>query len=495
MPRAARSLASAAGLAALASCASILFASCASTSDDVHLAPLVSHLSTAGGEEQWEALGGVWRTRRTAPGSDVVEWELHPLVCHDELGEGRALTRFLVPLGAQRSEPDRTQTELVPLFRLDREPDEHGKPSWHLYSFPATLFGDDSTDRKLAGVFPIYGDWERVATYDRIKFVLFPLYMRTEREGGTYHHILWPFFSFGRNGKGEFDGHVWPLFGVTKPGFSERGFMAWPIATWSKERLALPEEQQVKTWMFWPFYGEQDAGTFHAWTTLWPFFGYSSDSRSGYWAWDGPWPFVKLQRPGTSGQPKRTRFLPFYSRFEGDGLDSTWVLWPIYNQRHETYRDGERRGEMVFPFWQEYVETDNERREVGSWMKLWPLFQRHEAAGRSHLGVPTLLPLWRLPDIEEHYAWLWELYSRDTAPGRVSERSWLGLWRRESDAQETRTYVSGLWSRRKYRDGDAMIRETSLLFGLVRWRSSKAGVELLRPAFPGPGWPARGARE
>jgi hypothetical protein len=37
-----------------------------------------------------------------------------------------------------------------------------------------------------------------------------------------------------------------------------------------------------------------------------------------------------------------------------------------------------------------------------------------------------------------------------------------------------------------------MVRETSLLFGLLRWRAShKGGVELLAPAFPGPGWPAR----
>jgi hypothetical protein len=35
------------------------------------------------------------------------------------------------------------------------------------------------------------------------------------------------------------------------------------------------------------------------------------------------------------------------------------------------------------------------------------------------------------------------------------------------------------------------VREHSLLFGLLRWRVTEAeGFDMLRPAFPGPGWPA-----
>lgn len=97
-----------------------------------------------------------------------------------------------------------------------------------------------------------------------------------------------------------------------------------------------------------------------------------------------------------------------------------------------------------------------------------------------------------MPDIDEHYGWLWELYRRESGTGRTQERAWLGLWRRERDEAEVREYASGLWSRRKYRREGDMVRETSFLFGLLRWRESRAsGLEFLRPAFPGPGWPAR----
>jgi hypothetical protein len=481
----------------------MLGAGCASPRDDVHLAPLYSHLSTAGGEDEHEALGGVLRTRRERPDGKLREWELHPLVCrdefdtqdgHDDAGrmEESSYTRFLVPLGTHREWPDRSQTQLLPLVRVDREPDANGQPGWRLTAWPLTLWGEDSTGRTLQGVFPFGGVWDNFATYDRISFFMFPVYMRTERDGGVYHHLLWPLFSWGRNKRGELDAHVWPLAGVSRPGHSEGGFLAWPLVTWSREGLERPESQQATTWMFWPFYGERRQQTYSAWNALWPFFGYAEDERSGYWSWAGPWPFVKVQRPGTSGEARISRAWPFYSHVESDGLDSRWFLWPIFNQRHETYATGERHGEVVFPFWDHFVEDDREGRRVASWSKLWPLYQYREQEGRSRFAFPTLLPLLHMPDIDEHYGWLWELYRRESGTGRTQERAWLGLWRRERDEAEVREYASGLWSRRKYRREGDMVRETSFLFGLLRWRESRAsGLEFLRPAFPGPGWPAR----
>jgi hypothetical protein len=72
----------------------------------------------------------------------------------------------------------------------------------------------------------------------------------------------------------------------------------------------------------------------------------------------------------------------------------------------------------------------------------------------------------------------------------LRERAWLGLYRREKDAAEDRRYLSVLWSKRRYVEDGEPISETSLLFGFLRWRSRPSdSLELLRPAFPGPGWP------
>ena len=70
------------------------------------------------------------------------------------------------------------------------------------------------------------------------------------------------------------------------------------------------------------------------------------------------------------------------------------------------------------------------------------------------------------------------------------ERSWLGIWRREKDADEDRKYFSGLWAQREYSRRGERVTETSFLFGLLRYRRSRAdGLQLLPPGLPGPGWP------
>ncbi len=81
--------------------------------------------------------------------------------------------------------------------------------------------------------------------------------------------------------------------------------------------------------------------------------------------------------------------------------------------------------------------------------------------------------------------WEWE-----EEPAFRRERSFLGLWRRERGRGEDRRSIAGLWAHRSYSDAGGTIRETSLLFGLVRWRVTEAGgFDMLAPAFPGPGWP------
>ena len=71
------------------------------------------------------------------------------------------------------------------------------------------------------------------------------------------------------------------------------------------------------------------------------------------------------------------------------------------------------------------------------------------------------------------------------------DRSWLGLYKRERGPEEERRSLAGLWSSRRYRGEEGSVKETSLLFGLLRWRVTEgSGFDMLRPAFPGPGWPA-----
>ena len=502
--------------AALAWAALASAGGCAAPGSDLHLSPLVSRLRIAGGGSEIEALAGAVRWRHPDPPSKIdtevapaaeagssaawrpLEWALRPLVSERIEPSGDRLARFLVPLGTRTVRGPERVNQLLPIWRSHRFLDDHGHPEWRLLVFPVLIWSHDLHGRTLWAVFPFAGVVERFLSFDRLSFFLFPLFAKTERGDVTGWHVLWPIFCASWDVEGSRGWRFWPLVGVARSRDHLRRFFLWPIFQHQRNNLRAREPERETKWMVFPLFGHAERGEFDAWTWLWPFFGFARNPENGFWAWDGPWPLVRIQRPGTSGLARRTRFWPFWSRFEDPGLDSTWVLWPIFNQRHERYADGERRGEYVVPLWQNWRRTDREGRELEAWTKLWPLYQRHaESRGpepTSRTALPALNPLWHTPVIDDHYAWLYELYTRETRgegrAERVRERSWGGLWRREREADEERHHVTLLWSRRTYRADGGRVRETSLLMGLLRWRTRADGRrELLRPAFPGPGWP------
>jgi hypothetical protein len=187
---------------------------------------------------------------------------------------------------------------------------------------------------------------------------------------------------------------------------------------------------------------------------------------------------------------ERYRAWPFYWRFIGDGLDSTWFLWPLVNVRHEEYDNAVKNSVYLIPFWQAWKRVDVDAGR-SSYQKLWPLYQIGRTGEHSYRwAFPALNPLWYRVETDEMYAWIWELYSRQRDHEHVKERTWLGLWRREKDADEDRSSLVGVWAGRRYRENGGAVHETSILFGLIRWRTREdGGFELLWPSLPGPGWP------
>ena len=463
---------------------------CASTARDVHLSPLYSRLAMAGGGLETEALAGAVRVRRPAPGLPAREWMLRPLVGHHVYGERDTLSRFLVPLGMRRVRESEHVLQLLPVARYQKNVDEHGHDQWKLFMLPGIFFSEDAHGHRARAFFPFYGVIENYFTYDRISFVLFPLFMKNERDGRTKWHFLWPVFNYSSGGGGGTSFRVWPLFGRANPKGYDRRFFLWPLFHFQREGLLRPEEQHGTRWMVFPFFGRTERGPYRAWTVLWPFFGWARHETSGYRSYAFPWPLVLVQRPGKSDAAHRTRLWPFWSHYVGDGLDSIWAPFPLINVRRETYPESRRRGENVIPFWQRWVDTDNLGERTGTWQKLWPLYQHRREDGEERLAFPALNPLWYTPVIDEHYGWIYELYTRERDGERVRERSWGGIWRSERDARERRTYLSLLWSGRRVQTGEGTVHEASFLLGLLRWRRGPDGFRLLAPAPPGPGWPA-----
>ncbi|MBL6720952.1 MAG: hypothetical protein ISQ08_06020 [Planctomycetes bacterium] len=460
---------------------------------EIHLAPLWSDLSLAGGDREVEALGGAAVARWSAEDDRLSYWALRPLVSWTRLGERRTFTWILPPLGSRFRRPEETVTQVLPLWHESSQPASEDRPeTFQFFSLPGVYLSRDASGRRKSAFFVFYGDVEEFLSFDRAQWVLFPLFARFERRGRTQWNLLFPMIQWS-TGEGGTSWRVWPLAGDLRwEGRYRRRFLLWPFLMVQESELDSAAGAR-RTWQLWPLFGWSSRGEARSWTALWPFFGLTTDERTGFWAWDGPWPLVVFQG-GDPERSERQRVWPFYSHYRGDGLDSTWLLWPLYNRRSETYAEFSREAVSVLPFWSSWDRTDRDGR-TSSWRKLWPIMRRGtDQADESELiGWPALNPLPRQGWIDEHYAWMWELYAARRTFDRVRVRSWLGLYREETDRLEQRRSIAGLWARRDLVEEGRKVREVSLLFGLLRARreGENGSFRLLAPAFPGPGWPRR----
>lgn len=465
-----------------------LAAACVAPGSDVHLAPLFTRISTADGGTLVEIAGGLYRQHRRDDG-DFLEWRtLAPLYGIERQRNGAYISEHPFLLGRTRVQDDgQGFSYTVPLYVAWYRPEPDGTPRRLILTLPGFML-QTTGDEAHGGWFPFYVRFVDLLTFDDVRTVLWPFYIRADRGERVSYHVLWPFFGWTRGG-GESSWHVFPLFGRARwEGRYDRTYVLWPFFHFQRNHLGGGSEEPEKTWMLYPLLGRTARGTYRAWTTLWPLFGFAYDPRSGFWALDFPFFLVRIQRG--PDETKRTRFWPLYSRLETEELTATNVLWPFVHVRHEDDPKIERESVTVIPFWQSWDARSKTTGETSAWRKVWPLM-RYERQGEWRNGsLLELDPFWRNDLWPRHVTSFFRIFEWEEEPVFRRERALLGLYRRESGRGEDRRSVAGLWARRRYESTEGTVRETSLLFGLVRWRVTEGhGFDMLRPAFPGPGWP------
>jgi hypothetical protein len=480
---------------------------CVSAGADVHLAPLYTRSSTAGGGIRSEAAFGMLLAERARPDGPLDAWSVRPLAGWRREPDGPAgdasragvawRAEFLHPLGRVVSGARTSSSWFLPLYTWKSRETAGGGRRWTFLSLPGVWLAKEDGDWSSIAWFPVGGHVEQFLTYDEIDFVLFPLWSRAYRDGKRSQHFLYPIVGWTFGG-GETSWRLFPLWlHAEVDGFYERDAYLWPLFHLQENDKHLGPRSSERMWMIWPLYGRLAKGTYRSHSFLWPLFGYASDPRAGFRAIDAPWPLVRIQSGGKRPlADERFRVWPFYSHFRGDRLESWNVMWPLVHRRIERYPDAERHAFFGFPFWSSWKRTATTGEE-SSWRKLWPLYQVRDEHGVRTFSTPAPYPFHWDARFDHHWAWPFELWRRSTRGDDVTrERAWGGLWYRERDAHEDRRSFTGLWSRRTYRRAGRRVQETSLLFGLLRWRSMEgAGTELLAPALPGPGWPAERSSE
>ncbi|HKE01763.1 MAG TPA: hypothetical protein VKE69_12180, partial [Planctomycetota bacterium] len=429
-------------------------AGCALPPDDVHLAPLYSYHRLAAGGWSHEALGGIFEVRgEETPGADPArEVAVRPLFRTRAQGDRRE-TDVLWPFGRFTSDADESTQRFFPLWFWKRRPNELGQIETDWMIFPLVFGGSGEARDRYFAVFPFGGTLRDFFTYERVTFVLFPIYGETVKQPNNArgYAILFPFSGWGGDDSGMTWWRAWPFFArSSRPGVYDRTMAAWPF--WHYERNFQDTANPSTDWIVFPFYGEVDQGAMHGRTLLWPFFGWDWNDETGYSTWEAPWPLVRVTRNGSGvGRPySETRFLPFYASYRGYEIDSTNYLWPIVWVREEAAGGLRRSSLYVVPFFytsrgardlsREEAASRGVRAAGESTDLVWPFYRQETNAD----GSATAEALWPMPwpwvlGFRENWFPFFSIFSSITSPnGATSDRALLDLFRRESSDQETR---------------------------------------------------------
>jgi len=390
----------------------------------------------------------VWpfRVAQTDVAGDIVSWEAAgPLIFRKLSADGGAVSGFR-PLFARWTGPlgEVRETDVVyPIFTYRTNGDAYRWSVFQLVNrsgsrtphaakgasqleqenfdvWPFWFSRDTGTpESSYRGLFPIAGTIKNRFGYDRLSWTIFPLYGKAEKNGAITRVTPWPLI---RTTHGTEHGFAfWPLFGWReKPDGFRREFYLWPLAWKNVVRAGAdapagtPPRREVG---FLPFFTrESGPGSINE-NFLWPFFGYTDRTQpERYHETRYFWPFLVQ---GHGADHMVDRYGPFYTHSIRKGMDKTWVLWPIYREKHATTGKLAQTQRQVFYFvyWSlAQRSATNPNVPAAEITHVWPLFSAwNNGAGRRQFQFPSPLEVFFPANERVHESWspLLSLYRCD----------------------------------------------------------------------------------
>jgi len=391
------------------------------------------------------------------------------------------------PLFSYTKDPDTESQEfdfLYPIMTYDRFGSEYRFQWFQIFSFSggkdqAAVKTDKmallpffswqrslDTNQNATALWPLYGTMKNRYFRENIKFVLWPLYVETQKKDvHTYNYAL-PFFH-RRTGDGLSGWQFWPLAGyeekklttqtnhldeVAVVGGHKKLMIAWPF--FFEQKTGLGTENPQTNHVFLPLYSFQRSPQRDSTTVLWPFITYTDDRARKYREIDAPYPLVMFAR----GEGKYgNRIWPLFSHVTNANLRSEFYLWPLYKFNGFRSDAVERERTRIALFlYSDMVQRQPGQKPSFQRSDLWPLFTaRKEANGNERLQL--LAPLEPMipnsKSVERNFSPIWSIWRSETNPSKgLSSHSFLwNLYRFEKAPQK-----------KKY----------SFLFGLFQYQSS-----------------------
>jgi hypothetical protein len=426
--------------------------------------------------ESWTAAGPLFFSKPVLsplPGGPVRASGLRPLFMRqtDPTGDVRDV-HVAYPIFSYHAVPDGYRWSI---FNIVNHSVARSTPSsaanqqfdlWPFYFSRASANPDNS----YHAFFPVYGEMKTRFGQDRLRWILFPLYVQAEKNGVTNTIAPWPFVRVMKGG-GNHGLTVWPLFGrQEKEGAYRKQFYLWPFGY--KTESELWEPQPTVRWGVFPFYMSEDSRAVTSESYAF-FFGYTD--RRGPYRYQEKRYFWPLFVQGRGDDRLINRWGPFYTHSVVKGIEKTWIMWPLW--RHVTYVDGglrhTKRQFAYFLFYEnEQRSAKNDALPVARKSHYWPLASVWDnGAGRRQLQALSPLEVF-FPNnevVRELWSPLFAVYRYDRAPERVRHSVLWNFVSYRRDNEQKAFHLGPLFSLQTARaEGTRRYAIGSGLFGVER---------------------------
>jgi hypothetical protein len=444
----------------------LIFCASALGENDFHAGPIFDRFPlTLEAGDRIEAAGPFFYNQHKGP---EMTWAIPPLFSHDaDPAVGHLENDLIYPLLTYKRFGTEYRGQFIQLFSFSGGLLPAGAAKKRFTLFPI-YFQQRSpdTNETYTAFAPFYGHLKDRLLRDRIFFVMFPLYSRTQKRDIVTDNYLYPIFDL-QHGDGEQGWQFWPLFGVRHKvvttvtnGFGEtetvggydKYFALWPVHFW--QNTGIGTDNPVKFRANWPLYTYTRSPNFDSTTVLWPFFTWINEREKKYREWQAPWPLVIFAR----GEGKTTsRVFPLFSQSYTQTVEQDSYLWPVY--RHRAVHSAPlalTRNSVLFYIYSAETEKNTQTGAEKKRVAMWPFFTwRRDFNGNERLQI--IAPV------------------EPALPGNSGvERNWSPLWsfwRWERNPQTGAASQSLLWNLYR-RDTTPRSKKCSLLFGLFQYQSN-----------------------
>lgn len=367
-----------------------------------NLPPLLVYESdnpVTGKQDHLRILGPLFESYRKADGSSMKAFR--PVWSMESKADGRFASDIVWPLSIYRKTRSGSYFWLLPYFGSAGKND-----SYERYLFPFWFLERHKNGEYSWFFFPFYGDMHNFFSYQRIQFILFPLYKYGEKNHVAGNGFLWPLFNM-EHGPGMKGFRIFPFYAKrTVDGMRENVSWLWPLLN-TAQSLKDPEDF---AFLSIPLGGYESWNGITNLTVLPPLFSYKT-FQDRQMALSVLWPLFKYGKDLDDGGGSCLYFWPFWGKAVSDHAYYSFFLWPMgLNLKSETASRRTLWRAFLPLYLNRSVYDMKKGKEVSTYTHLWPFVSRRTEGRNSRIHGLDFIPVKQLGFAERNYAAFWRFF-------------------------------------------------------------------------------------